>query len=172
MKKLRVQSTQVPWRIYAAYDAINFQGDPESGNVKIQLICHYSEKCMNQKREELKAIHGDELSDEQYNSIGHTVISLNFSGVPLFSQSNIIMGKELYDYRELEHWFKCSSDMFDEWNKTDICPVSGFYEVVDNDLKEVLGMNWQNLKHFSIITQSQYYNIFAKEFDWCEVNNM
>ncbi|QDS35376.1 hypothetical protein [Brevibacillus brevis] len=41
--------------------------------------------------------------------------------------------------------------MRDEWDKTDVCPNPGFYDVVESTVKEAFGFTSPRVKHWVLI---------------------
>lgn len=168
MVKLEVISVRVPWMISPSFDFSSFFGDDE-GNVNIRVICNYNTKFYEEEILKLKKIYNEDIPDEEYNRAGSKMIEINFEPICLFK----IYGKndicERYDFSSFEKYYEEDDSLNHEWNLSGICPNSGFYEVVESNLKETYGFTSPKIKHWILCGHDSCIEILAYSFEWKEI---
>ncbi len=172
MKKIKLQSIEVPWQISPSHEFIDFSGT--EGDVKIKLLVQFSSKIRENILDNLEKKYGDNIPDELWNKAGYAIIEIKFSVVYFFSknvsqQEHGLLSEEKYDFSRIIPYNDNSVSFEDMWNETNICPDPSLYEIVDSDLKNYLGINMQNIKHWMVIGHDVYFDILASEFEWKEI---
>lgn len=164
MNKLIVKPVEVPWMISVSDEFIGFSGNEETVNLRI--ACQYSPKIREGIISGIGKKYGKNIPDELYNSAGSAIIEVKFKPIYFFSQWVKVEGYEKFDFSCLDPYYFGDLSITNEWNVTNICPDPNFYEVVESNLKEYLGIKAERVKHWLLSSHDSYINILADGFEW------
>lgn len=169
MNKMKLVPVEVPWRISPEYDFSYFNGY-ENREVSVEVLCEYNRKEWDKEIFKLKQKYGDNIPDEEYNKAGYKIIQIKFTPICLFNIYGKMDGYERYDLSSFDAYFDGRLSQGKEWNETGICPMPGFYEVVESKLKEEFGFNASKVKHWVLRGHDSCIDILAYSFEWREVD--
>ncbi|WCM60079.1 hypothetical protein [Paenibacillus polymyxa] len=165
MEKQILYPVEVPWQISPSHDFIEFIG--EESEVKIKFLINYNAKTREREINHLCKQYGDEekIPDEIWNRIGHAIIEINFAQVHFFSKTVSQQEFGLLDPEKFDLSQIASLDGA-LWNETNICPDPSFYEVINSNLKNSLGIDSLSVRHWLILGHDVFLNILAPTFNW------
>ncbi|MBY0086415.1 hypothetical protein HP567_024850 [Brevibacillus sp. M2.1A] len=168
MIKMKVVPVKVPWMISPSHDFASFIGY-ENREVSVQVMCGYNTKHYDKVIANLELKYGGDIPDEEYNKAGSVIIEIKFTPICLFNIYGKMDGYERYDFSIFDSYYYGGLSIGDEWNKTDICPNPGFYEVVESNLKETFGFISPRVKHWVLRGHDSCIDVLAYSFEWKEV---
>ncbi|EJL32670.1 hypothetical protein [Brevibacillus sp. BC25] len=168
MTKMKVAPVKVPWMISSSHDFASFTGYEER-EVSVEMMCGFNKKRYEEVMTKLQDQYGDDIPDDEYNKAGNAIIKITFQPICLFTMYGKMEGYERYDFSMLDPYYDGRLSLGDEWDKTDICPNPGFYEVVESTVKEAFGFTSSRVKHWVLCAHDSCIDVLAYSFEWEEV---
>ncbi|MGG4455516.1 hypothetical protein [Brevibacillus porteri] len=169
MAKMKVTPVKVPWMISPSHDFASFHGY-EDQEVKVQVMCGYNNKHYDKVISKLQKQYGDDIPDEEYNKAGSVIIEIKFKPICLFNRYGKMDGYERYDFSIFDPYYYGELSLSDEWDKTDVCPNPGFYEVFESNLKETYGFTNTKVKHWVLCAHDSNIDVLAYSYEWKEID--
>ncbi|MGF9908609.1 hypothetical protein [Brevibacillus porteri] len=168
MSQMKVVPVEVPWMISPSQDFVGFTGYEER-EVSVEVMCGYNKKRCDEVMTMLHEQYGDDIPDDEYNKAGNLIIKITFQPICLFTMYGKKEGYERYDFSMLDQYYDGRLSLGDEWDKTDVCPNPGFYEVVESKVKEAFGFTSSKVKHLVLCAHDSCIDVLAYSFEWEEV---
>ena len=168
MSKMKIMPVKVPWMISPSHDFAKFIGY-EDREVRVQVMCGYNKNYYDKVISKLEQQYGGAIPDEEYNKAGSVIIEINFKPICLFNIYGKMEGYEKYDFSIFDPYYYGGLSLSEEWNKTDVCPNPGFYEVVESNLKENYGFIAPRVKHWVLCGHDSCIDVLAYSFEWKEI---
>ena len=103
----------------------------------------------------------------------HLVIELQFEPISFFGMcypNQVVYGldRNIYDLSLLDPLYDGTLNFHDIWDKKEICPDPGMYEVECSKLKEKLHITNDAVKHWMIIGHEEEIHALSRTFTWHE----
>lgn len=163
----KLKPVKVPWTISVSDEFIGFFGNEETVNLRI--ACQYSPRVREEIIYSLEKKYDENIPDELYNSAGSTIIEVKFKPIYFFGQHIKMEGHEKYDFSSLDSYYFSDLSVTEKWNTSNICPDPHFYEVLESNLKEYVGIKAERVRHWLLVSHDSYIDILADGFEWTEI---
>ena len=170
MKKMKLIPVKVPWCISPSYEIEEFRGG--LNEVSVEVACTRSNRETEKIINELNKKYNNNIPDELWNMSSHLVVELQFE--PVFfckyscQQPVYELDSNIYDLSLLDPLYDGTLNFHDIWNKKEICPDPGMYEVEGSKLKEKLHITNDAVKHWMIIGHEEEIHVLSRTFTWHE----
>jgi hypothetical protein len=166
---------EVPWRVAPSDGLSSFSGT--EGTVAIRLIAFFGKHAAERERLAIERTMGT-VTDDAANKLGYREVELRFPFVSAFrmmppSGPAKLIDEARFDWSGVplhELQLTAFSAWRDEharrWAADGRCPDPRFYQVIDSELLEQLGLSPARHKHLIVLGHDAYCDVVCREFSW------